>query len=1180
MRHPADVFPFFGWAREVSSWLDTFKISELILPPSAQFEHHHEMANMAHQYFGGTTVSVFRIHGVEHKPIACMAPFDAMLMRYLPQDYVIKFCSVKEVDYLDVLDRVDFQGRGADGSPTVTLMFQATCKSDSEDVSSEMALLLDKFATQKSEELLTRIVMSSRSVGKPYTAAQIDQSLGRDTDRPVATDQPMRKESAPLQEADVDIDLSSLAGIDIEASVALDNQRVIIKDYIEKREMTQRVLLLLGHTAVAKSAVVREVTAACTNPPRRLVDFRCAFLAKYDIEGLRHFAVDPETGKYVSDSSPMDKLFICTDEYIDYCEKMEPKIEALLQDKTLSPDEIAAIEETLSNIRHNMKWPVLFLDEMTRAERTIQGAFVLILNQKEFQGFKFKKARLIAASNHPGELSPQYSRFRDMYQTVDLEDVGVFDRNESLEIKGSDVSPRWVRWISEEGRLCPQCHFFVGEAQSNSETKCPQCKNVMHPDDLEVTTRLDPMVVDFIKELKTDGSFPRAYDITTAFDELNKDKSAGKRVSPEHIGSYPFPNFRTWEFISQYLRRIRPQFQLDPSGRVKRDNQGGLMCKEHNKKSTRWDKRVILSLIGNNTISDDFIETCDTTLTTSSTVERTEEDALTSGVRISIETGVPLMMIGMSSIGKTSRVKALAREYQAHVIQLNLGQKARIDIMGAPTDVDVHHSFLSSSSKGDRGRGGALSRLRKAKSSKLTEMESIFKESRPSTFPAKLTTMAPDRRLADEINWALNIKGFKKVILFFDELNRADKLTMSAVFEAVSDHRFGGVTFDPHRVVIMAACNMGSNYNAANPLDPATAGRFIVIKKYEMDGSDIDATIKYMKERVTKDGVHDPYHPSVIKYLRNKIKITPDGTKDYSDLKSIYEAIESRTVNKSAPSLRAWDDVDRLLKQLKGSSLLSGKLLETTAAFSTVNKIRNLDEAIEKLSALPENWAGYGTGDVGKAPHASSVKTYLNKVLKAVEAARDGLQRGDVVKNITEVQDLCGSAFRIVAQRNTEVESYRQDQFKIILGHRYAEDFLTYYNKVAGDVVLDIPDLVSKKLMLQYVKQMWVVDTNVSARAETALEAVKAFWSFWNTKTSSATKYQSFLLAIGSRAGSESTEVFGTLLGAYNSYPEIKSFIDLACTRDFSQDELLGKHIKLQASKQMFKDEADEYWGA
>ena len=86
------------------------------------------------------------------------------------------------------------------------------------------------------------------------------------------------------------------------------------------------------------------------------------------------------------------------------------------------------------------------------------------------------------------------------------------------------------------------------------------------------------------------------------------------------------------------------------------------------------------------------------------------------------------------------------------------------------------------------------------------------------------------------------------MVIFFDELNRVQNPSvMSAVFDAISDHRIFGVDFDPTRVKIFAACNLGENTQDAQPLDPAFAARFSIYKKKDYDLTDAESFINYAK---------------------------------------------------------------------------------------------------------------------------------------------------------------------------------------------------------------------------------------------------------------------------------------------------------------------------------------------
>ena len=101
-----------------------------------------------------------------------------------------------------------------------------------------------------------------------------------------------------------------------------------------------------------------------------------------------------------------------------------------------------------------------------------------------------------------------------------------------------------------------------------------------------------------------------------------------------------------------------------------------------------------------------------------------------------------------------------------------------------------------------------------------------------------------------------------KGILFFDELNRASKDVLQAVFEICLDRRLDGESL-PEGWRVVAAINADDDYDVIE-LDPALLDRWFVI--------DFDPTVKEWIEWARKSKVH----PAVVEYIaRNNNHLDP-----------------------------------------------------------------------------------------------------------------------------------------------------------------------------------------------------------------------------------------------------------------------------------------------------------------
>ena len=134
---------------------------------------------------------------------------------------------------------------------------------------------------------------------------------------------------------------------------------VRIESYLLGGYLTNRVPLLMGQSAVAKSATVK---ALCAKHGFRLVDLRTGFMSRLDIQGLTEIEYQ-EDGTAVSYNCGMEEFIECTDEYIKYCRDAIPKIEEAI-DSCVEPDKKKGLQAILKKYQEGAKIPVLFLDEI------------------------------------------------------------------------------------------------------------------------------------------------------------------------------------------------------------------------------------------------------------------------------------------------------------------------------------------------------------------------------------------------------------------------------------------------------------------------------------------------------------------------------------------------------------------------------------------------------------------------------------------------------------------------------------------------------------------------------------------------------------------------------------------------------------------------------------------------
>lgn len=119
------------------------------------------------------------------------------------------------------------------------------------------------------------------------------------------------------------------AKIPLDKAVINDDESAIfkqIKAYVDGDGPSETVPILLGATAVSKSATIKHI-AKITG--RRVVEWRLGFMSRLDFEGLSERK--EENGNIYSYNSPQEDVIRCTDEYIDACAEIVVKLKDKLQ---------------------------------------------------------------------------------------------------------------------------------------------------------------------------------------------------------------------------------------------------------------------------------------------------------------------------------------------------------------------------------------------------------------------------------------------------------------------------------------------------------------------------------------------------------------------------------------------------------------------------------------------------------------------------------------------------------------------------------------------------------------------------------------------------------------------------------------------------------------------------------
>ena len=826
------------------------------------------------------------------------------------------------------------------------------------------------------------------------------------------------------------------------------------------------VPLLIGPTAVFKSATVKEL---CKKYNYRMVDFRVAFTSRLDYSGL--FQIGEVEGKKYSYACPMEEIVVCSDGFREFCKQSYQKLEDILQ-KGYTEEEIASdgnevdtekkyltdeqkdkIVELQLQYKNYMRTPVLFFDETTRCrDKGVNGILVQLLNQKKLNDMTLNGCKFVAATNldiQKGLEREEYRMELDMLYDVNTDlDVAYSNRFIPLKVYPNDVMDRWFEWAS-------------------GTTDKKGFKGV---------SNIHPVVLEFLNNNRD-----MVYNDKPTLDAI------ADGLSDNEQRTQVFPNYRTWDMLSDYL------YSVDKTAEAENDG------KEDSGEEKLY-KRKILEGYVSKWCCEKFIPFLESKgYSNYDEVKEPIKDDVGDFLSTALETGSPAMLIGPSSIGKSSRVKQYMKKAKIKtglepvLINVNLASKDAVDLMGMPVK-----QSLTEYVGGGILKGSGLDDVSKALQDVVANVSADIKYGMTDI----MTLRAPDKTIKDRFVTAL--KEGREVILFFDEVNRVSSNTVtSAVFEVISDYRFAGVDFSNYKdkVKVVAACNMAwegmddeaGGYGDTGTLDPAFAARFSIYWKKNYDENDVASWIEFMESQ-KEEGLIDG---TLIEFFK--------GLEPEKALK-IMASVEKRTLEDAQPSTRNMLQLSKDIKSMRGrrqengtfkAKAFNGKILFTddvAMMFEDLVLERQSDsleshaqKTVKFLDSLlygSESWESLLIGDSVKIGDTS---ISASDIIDSLVQCRDDLKqftlkpmssddRVDCSDTIDLVEDLVG----FVRQLDINTGNKREDMFKMYLGESILGEFTKYFNNTFGtnlDEDISIEQLSDKTLIIPFMK---IVQRNFS----------------------------------------------------------------------------------------------------
>lgn len=401
----------------------------------------------------------------------------------------------------------------------------------------------------------------------------------------------------------------------------------------------------------------------------------------------------------------------------------------------------------------------------------VEGILVQLLNQKRYNDMTMNGCKFIAATNLNISKTSVNSEYEDELNNIydvnmDI-DVAYANRFLPLNVYPEDVMDRWFEWADTE-----------------------TIKNGIK------VKSIHPLIVDFLNEDREN----RVYNNSPVIDAIRRDKSR------EEIKSQSFPNYRTWEMVSDYLYSVDDKY-----------------LKERNKSDNPIEvQKVIRPNIVYGLISQEFGAKLVDFLKDEGyvAIEETENppvDDVTDFLTSTLDSGIPALLIGPSSLGKSSRVKQYAKKVKKETglepitINVNLSSMDSTDLMGMPAKQSLV-DYVAKENIDEFGLGQVTKDLKGI-------IEDI-QNSGEYGLVDSLTLRAPNKSIKDRFSQAL--KEGREVILFFDECNRClvgstmiklsdgRILTIKEITDTFgTDNEFEVISFDGEKSVVGKAHSMG-----------------------------------------------------------------------------------------------------------------------------------------------------------------------------------------------------------------------------------------------------------------------------------------------------------------------------------------------------------------------------------
>jgi len=492
------------------------------------------------------------------------------------------------------------------------------------------------------------------------------------------------------------------------------------------------VPLMIGPTGVFKSATVKSL---CEKYGFRLVDFRVAFTSRLDYSGLyqKGSSVLEQDFSY---ACPMEELVTCSDGFRMYSRQAVEKLKdtlakgVLVTKRSTSGDNV--VEETTPLTNEHLDKINKMIENYNEYIKTPVLFFDEITRNKN----KGVEGVLVQLLN------------QKRYNTMTLKGCK-FVAATNLNFKYDVIND--IYQVNPDIDVAFSNRFLPLQVRPELVTdRWIEWAEKPNKDDKN-RNNIDPLIMEYLKTKP--GNIYEEQGVLEAYNKSEDDAIADAAATP-------YPNYRTWEMTSNYVISRKDK-------KLSRKSIEGLL-------GVKVADEIIKFLSKKGYVED--VPTKDT-------------DDMGKFLSDSLDAGLPAMIIGPSSMGKTGRINEYVKKVEKEtgsrpiIININLAGMDNVDIMGMPTKKSLSSFVL--------GEDGFEMSNKKDDSLNMlaADLKSICKDIETNGGTGLVdyvTVRSPDRGIKETFRKAL--ENNIMVILFFDECNRVtnDSL-MSCMFEAISD---------------------------------------------------------------------------------------------------------------------------------------------------------------------------------------------------------------------------------------------------------------------------------------------------------------------------------------------------------------------------------------------------------